>query len=119
MDMATRNSWKTRPHPTEREHFTLALAVTEADVERISRGHVPEEMDDRWFIYFEESWLYFHRSWTGACVFGLQIDRTAAGFSTGDCWVSRNKDEYNSSDVERDKESLTKLFTRYFLGQKR
>jgi len=32
-------------------------------------GLVPEEIEDKWFIYWEDDTLFFHRSWTGNCIY--------------------------------------------------
>ena len=115
MKAATRESRKTLPDPVEREHFTLPLVVSAGAVERMRLGHIPEEMEDRWFIHFESGWLYFHRSWTGACIFGVGIvDAVSRPEAAVECWVSRDKGQYTSSNVEHDKEILTKLISRYF-----
>tara|TARA_B100000795_G_scaffold200674_1_gene154456 strand:+ start:324 stop:503 length:180 start_codon:yes stop_codon:yes gene_type:complete len=29
--------------------------------------------NDRWFIYYEDSWVYFVRSWTGYHIFGFKL----------------------------------------------
>lgn len=112
---ATRESWKTLPQPTEKEHFALTLSISEDALERMMHGVIPEDMSDRWFVFFESGWLYFHRSWTGSCVFGIEIQRSATGAAPGDCWVSRNEAEYTSTDIDRDRDTLTALITRFFI----
>ncbi|EON65645.1 hypothetical protein W97_04884 [Coniosporium apollinis CBS 100218] len=44
-------------------------SFTAAQYERIKRGHVPTEMEDKWYIYYGEPHLWFVRSWTGLRVF--------------------------------------------------
>jgi hypothetical protein len=65
---------------------------------------VPKDMEDKWFIYFErgpanrppeaqesaspQGWLLFHRSWTGACIYGLHLERAPGGGArVVDSWV--------------------------------
>jgi hypothetical protein len=50
MTNATRTSWKTQPLPLERETFDLLLLFSDADLERLRRGHIPSDMDDKWFM---------------------------------------------------------------------
>ncbi len=61
----------------------MPFSVTELDYsaefsrkefDQIILGFVPETMEDKWFIYFEDSYLCFHRSWTGICVFKLKFE---------------------------------------------
>jgi hypothetical protein len=32
---------------------------------RLKEGLIPQTMEDKWFVYYEEPQLFFHRSWTG------------------------------------------------------
>jgi len=81
----------------------------------MNAGHVPEGMDDRWFILMENDWLYFHRSWTGHCIFGLKVDASSEGARISNGWVSRKTEEYSSTDIERDIELAQNLVFEYFL----
>ena len=31
-------------------------------------------MEDKWFIFMENGILYFHRSWTGVCIYQVHFD---------------------------------------------
>ena len=32
-------------------------------------------MEDKWFVFLEESTMYFSRSWTGNCIFTVEIKK--------------------------------------------
>ena len=115
METATKDRWKILPLPVERENFSLDIVFSNGEAERVKRGNIPEEMGDRWFIYFDEGWLYFHRSWTGACIFGVKLDVIPAGLKASNCWVSRVQDQYSSRDLEADRQTLSRLIGSYFL----
>ena len=51
------------------------------EFEKIQAGFHPCDMDDKWFIRFEEPYLWFHRSWTGQSIFRVEITSDADGFS--------------------------------------
>jgi hypothetical protein len=106
---ATRASWKTLPCPVLRENLDLSFTFSDADGDRLRLGHVPEDMDDKWFIYFENGWLYFHRSWTGACIFGLCLDGFPGGVRVVESWASRDEEHYNSIGVEQERELVLQL----------
>ncbi len=74
MAAAVRTSWKTLPPPKHRAKLTIASVFSHTEGERMRSGFVPRNMDDRWFVYFEEGWLNFHRSWTGSHVFAVRLD---------------------------------------------
>lgn len=109
MAPATRSSWKIQPLPLEREHFELPLLLTDADAERIKLGHIPMDMDDKWFIFFEDGWLYFHRSWTGHCIYGVRLDGSPNGVRVVDAWASRDREDYNSPGLSTDVRMVRQL----------
>lgn len=47
--------------------------------ERIRQGYVPQQMEDKWFIYCEGENAYFHRSLTGNCLYVLELRATGDG----------------------------------------
>lgn len=52
MDQATRTSWKTLPPPHERAPLVVSEIFLDLTGDRMREGHIPVDMDDRWFIYF-------------------------------------------------------------------
>ncbi len=67
------------------EPFTAGVAIpykavfSEEQFARLKIGLVPKQMEDKWFIYYEEPHLFFHRSWTGQPVYRLALRKTADG----------------------------------------
>ena len=59
---ASATSWKHLPAPSERERLQFEALFTDEEFEKLSLGLVPAQMEDKWFIYFAEGWLRFHRS---------------------------------------------------------
>jgi hypothetical protein len=80
------------------------------------QGYIPKDMDDKWFIFFEDGWLYFHRSWTGHCIYGVKIDGSPNGVLVTDAWVNRDKEQYNSSSLETDARMVQQLITSLLLS---
>ena len=78
-------------------------------MECIRRGLVPEQMEDKWFIYWESGNLFFHRSWSGYCIY------VALFADEGDCCkmtqaeVNRNKRQYSETSDRRDAEMISYL----------
>lgn len=66
-------------------------------------------MEDKWFVYWTDDALYFHRSWTGICVYLVRFARD------GDVWkmvtaeVNRNPEQYTETSDERDAEMISYL----------
>jgi hypothetical protein len=67
------------PHSWDRQPFTDGRAIpfqqrfTAAEFERLQDGLIPRAMEDKWFVYFEAPYLYFHRSWTGQPVYRVKL----------------------------------------------
>ena len=51
------------------------LAFTEEQYQKLQKGLIPKAMEDKWYIYFENDCLYFHRSWTGFGILSAEIKR--------------------------------------------
>jgi hypothetical protein len=107
MTRASRTSWKTLPPPLQREPLGFAATFNDAETELLVLGLIPKEMEDKWFIYFDrQGWLFLHRSWTGACIYGVQLERSPGGALVVDSWVSRDPTQYKGTDPEYDRKLL-------------
>lgn len=69
----------------------------------MKHGFVPEEMEDKWFIYFDEGWLFFHRSWSGALIYALRLEDSPEGVRVVESWVNRDPQQYSGTDTEYDR----------------
>jgi hypothetical protein len=121
MTRASRMSWKTLPPPQQRESLGFDAVFDHAATELLVLGLVPAGMEDKWFIYFEgpanrrpayrgpayrQGWLFLHRSWTGACIYGVQLERSPGGARVVDSWVSRDPTQYKGTDLDYDRKLL-------------
>jgi hypothetical protein len=114
MTKATRTSWKTLPAPANRERMSVQETFCEAVASRMRGGHVPVGMDDKWFVYCDDDWLHFHRSWTGAHIYALRLVGGPSGAHVVDGWVNRDPEEYRSPGLEHDQQMVVQLIARYF-----
>jgi len=96
---ATRGDWKTQPMPAERITQKVERVYAAAEAERIRFGSLPWQMEDKWFIFFEDGKLYFHRSWTGLCMFVMHFRED------GDALVAHRLD-INQEHADADSEAL-------------
>jgi len=53
--------------------LALDRVYSREEFERIALGVIPDEMEDHWFVFYEEPWLHLHRSWTGLAVFDVRF----------------------------------------------
>lgn len=115
---AKRSSWFTHPLPEKREllpfHLYFQRPFSQEEFKKICLGHMPADMDDRWFIFFENDWLYFHRSWTGYCMYQLRFEQQGLSYHVKEAWVNRDINQYTCDDAEWDIWQLRGLFSHYF-----
>lgn len=55
------------------ELLELDRTYTDAEMAAIHKGYCPVEMEGKWFIYWKDGELFFHRSWTGFCVYVVKF----------------------------------------------
>jgi hypothetical protein len=113
----TRSAWKNTPMGAERERLDYEQAFSKIDYARIVRGWLPHEMEDKWFIYYEDEWLFFHRSWTGLCMFQAHLAESNSGYVIDEAWVTRDKENYKGDDVTQDAQLLGTLINSYLLNR--
>ena len=65
--------WDTKPLPRRRTTIPLDRTFSQDELNILRRGLIPAQMEDKWFIYWKDDALYFHRSWTGDCIFIVQF----------------------------------------------
>jgi len=96
------NSWKTKPTPENKALIRCALTLSPAQMERVQFGYKPLAMEDKWFIYWGEPWLHFHRSWTGNEVFRVRFEEHPEGWQAIETWANRDPEQYEWGGDEHD-----------------
>jgi hypothetical protein len=71
--------WKHKPFG-EVTSIPYRATFNAAQFERLKDGLIPAAMEDKWFVYFEEPQLLFHRSWTGQAVYRIAIQGDGSVF---------------------------------------
>lgn len=74
-------------------------------------------MEDKWFIYYEEPHLFFHRSWTGEPFYKLTLRKTPEGFRVEESMCSRTVASDAHSDPAHNVEVLDFLISNLLLGE--
>lgn len=115
---ATRGMWKATAMPRKRTRVPLQRTFTKAEFTKLTRGFVPHGMDDRWFIFFEKDWLYFHRSWTGRCIFQVRLKIQKAGYQILEAWASRNPRQYSGTNLIHEVALVSNLIDHQLLNRK-
>jgi hypothetical protein len=75
----------------------------------MQRGVLPQEMEDKWFIYWENDALYFHRSWTGFCIYVARFTTQGECHRMIEADVNRDPEQYGQTSDERDAQMISYL----------
>jgi 8-oxo-dGTP diphosphatase len=101
MQQVVKSDWQLYQLPEERALLKVSRVFDRSQMERIRKGHKPTDMDDRWFVYFENNNLYLHRSWTGYCVYVISFSEIDKGaWQITQCLVSRDAEQYGETNDE-------------------
>ncbi len=95
---ATAVSRNIKPMPQLQKEVGVDGVYSATEFDQISLGFIPRDMDDKWFIYWENGWLSFHRSWTGNCVYQLEIVPDGDGYRAVRAVFNRDPEQYRGSD---------------------
>jgi hypothetical protein len=109
MNSAKPSDWNTQPLPDARETISLDRIFTAEEIDRIQQGLIPEEMEDKWFIYWQDDTLYFHRSWTGFCIYVVRFQRDGDFWRMIEADVNRDPDQYQGDDEDRERAMISYL----------
>lgn len=97
----------------------LSLQLSPDEFERLRGGSVPEDMDEKWFIFYDDGWAYFHRSWTGHCIFAIRLEPVDDGYVAREAWATRDRAQYSNEDEKEDVRLLKSvLFHCFGIGSK-
>ena len=114
---ATAVSWPNKPMPDTRKELLLDGQYSREEFVTISQGLVPQSPADKWFIYLDGEWLYFHRSASGSCIFQLQIVPDEAGYAASVLLVNQHPSQYRSLSDEYDVALVSYLIDAVLLGR--
>ena len=104
MKTAKRNDWKIEPFPSFCKAIVIEEIYTKTEFERITMGLIPQQMEDKWFIFYEEPWLYLHRSWTGFCIFKVCFEVVDEYAAVTEALVNREPTQrFGNMDIVEEK----------------
>ncbi|HYW73662.1 MAG TPA: hypothetical protein VE961_21750 [Pyrinomonadaceae bacterium] len=116
---ATRGSFgKAMPLPASRARLPFQRAFSQAEYDQIAWGLIPLQMEDKWFIFLEADCLYFHRSWTGICVYQVAFATRDGAAVVTEALVNRDRSQYRGADDAYEAALLAFLIDNFLLGRR-
>jgi hypothetical protein len=70
--IAISSDWHIEPMPESTEEAStlkLSIPISDKAMAIIQKGHIPEVQEDHWFMYCDDEYIRYYRSWTGMCAF--------------------------------------------------
>ena len=117
MKTAKSTDWKTEVLPSKRSTIRLDRTFSPEEMKRICRGLVPQQMEDKWFIYWKDDALFFHRSWTGVCIYVVRFASDVGGCRMIEADVNRDPEQYKETSDKIDAEMIAYLVDVLLLHQ--
>lgn len=101
---ALRSDWETHRMPRRsKSRIRADIPLTNEEFELLAWGHIPHEMEDHWFMYFDGESFNFHRSWTGFCIYRMHVKRAEEGYAIHCVTANRKKEQYSLGNDKADR----------------
>ena len=111
---AKRTDWKNSPI-SKPKMIDIEMKFSLTQLAELKKGLIPEQMEDKWFIFYERGWLYFHRSWTGDGMYKAKLIKEGEGYSIKEFLAERDKEIYGNVDDNEDRENFVFLIVQGLL----
>jgi hypothetical protein len=109
--------WRNEPLPAKRTYVALDRKFSADEMRKIKLGLMPQQQEDKWFLYWDDSRLWMHRSWTGFCLFVVRFEADGDGARMVGAEVNREPEQYSATDDERDAQMISYLIDVLLLGR--
>ena len=117
MTPAKQTDWQRIELPSKRRTIRLSRTFSPHEMQRIQMGLVPEQMEDKWFIYWQDDALYFHRSWTGYCVYVVRFEINDDSCHMFEADLNRDPEQYSETSDVHDAAMISYLIDVLLLQQ--
>ena len=114
--VATADSWKTLPMPERNTVIPMNVTITSANMAIVKMGHIPDAMEDHWFMYCDENTIRYYRSWSGICIYVAKYEDDGVNCRITELTVNREPEQYGGTDNEHDVALFMALLTEEYGG---
>lgn len=113
---ARRSDWTNKPMAATRTRIPVELHYGPGEMEAIRLGFIPDVMEDKWFIIFENQMLYCFRSWTGYEIYRAHFLALENEYVVREIVACRDLEFYLNTDDDYDIGQFQFLIDRLLLG---
>ena len=114
--VATKDSWTIMPMPEQHTTIPVGVILPENAMECVKYGHIPDAMEDHWFMYCDDNTIRYYRSWTGFCIYMAKYEKVDDGYKITDLTVNRYPEQYKCDDDKHDLSLFMALLTEEYGG---
>ena len=114
--VATKDSWKTESMPEDSVLIPMNVTIPREAMQVVKRGHIPDAMEDHWFMYSDEDTIRYYRSWTGICIFIAKYVEEGDMCTITELQVNRDPNQYGNTDNDHDVSLFMALLTEEYGG---
>lgn len=114
--VATKDTWNVEPMPEKRVVIPLDETIPSDAMRVVKYGHIPDAMEDHWFMYCDESTIRYYRSWTGFCIYVARYVDNGIICKITELMVNRDPEQYGCTDNEHDVALFMALLTEEYGG---
>lgn len=101
-ERATSDSWDILAPKGNRVTGEMEFFLTEEQMKRVELGHIPKSMEDHWFMYCDDEYIRYYRSWTGLPVFFAKYKKIDTGYKIYELTVTDDCFEAGKINFEAD-----------------
>ena len=85
------------------QEFNLDLSFTSDEFRFFDKGIFADSMEEKWNVFVLDNFMYWVRSWTDNCIYKIQLTRQTENVTLEKGFVTRDRTQYNSDNIEKDK----------------
>ena len=114
--VATKDSWNIESMPEKRVVVPLQETIPSDAMRIVKYGHIPDAMEDHWFMYCDDTTIRYYRSWTGFCIYVAKYVDDGVICNITELMVNREPEQYGCTDDEHDVALFMALLTEEYGG---
>lgn len=88
--------------PEQNVVVNLDMEISTEMIGTLKYGHIPEEMEDHWFMCCDEDTIRYYRSWTGICIYECKFIKSGYNYKLTELTINRDPNQYGGKNVEAD-----------------
>ncbi len=114
--VATKDTWNIEPMPDNHTIILLDESIPSVAMRIVKNGHIPDAMEDHWFMYCDETTIRYYRSWTGFCIYVAKYEDDGETCRITELTVNREPEQYTCTDDKHDVALFMALLTEEYGG---